>query len=79
MTPHLTEARYLDGYRIAPLFADGTRSEVDLENELWGEMFEPLRDPENFRSFRVDPELHTIVWPNGDDLVPEFLYEQARR
>lgn len=78
MTPRITEAAYAGGYRIALRFEDGTRSEIDLEGELWGEMFEPLRDLEEFRSFRLDPELHTIVWPNGADLAPEFLYEQAR-
>ena len=77
MTPRLTEALYAGGYRILVAFEDGTRREIDLEGELWGEMFEPLRNPETFRSFRLDAELHTIVWPNGADLAPEFLYEQA--
>ncbi|HEY2776252.1 MAG TPA: DUF2442 domain-containing protein [Candidatus Binatia bacterium] len=79
MTPHLTHARHLGGYRIELAFDDGTRGEIDLEAELWGEMFEPLRDPKAFREFRLDPELHTIVWPNGADLAPEFLYEEAKR
>ena len=78
MTPRITTASYAGGYRIAVSFDDGTTAEVDLEDELWGEMFEPLRDPEQFRSFRLDPDLHTIVWSNGADLAPEFLYEQAR-
>ena len=77
MTPRLTEASYVSGYRILVVFEDGTRRELDLESELWGEVFEPLRDPAAFRSFRLDPELQTIVWPNGADLAPEFLYEQA--
>ena len=78
MTPRITKASYAGGYRIVVSFDDGTSAEVDLEGELWGEMFEPLRDPEQFRAFRLDPELHTIVWSNGADLAPEFLYEQAR-
>ncbi|MBI5503667.1 MAG: DUF2442 domain-containing protein, partial [Deltaproteobacteria bacterium] len=56
---------------------DGTEGEIDLENELWGEVFEPLRDPDQFKSFRLDSELQTIVWPNGADFAPEFLYERA--
>jgi hypothetical protein len=78
MAPRLIEASWTGGYRILVAFDDGTRGEVDLEAELWGEMFEPLRNPEKFRAFRLDPELRTIVWPNGADLAPEFLYEQAR-
>lgn len=77
MTPRLTQASWVEGYRIAVSFDDGTSGEVDLERELWGEMFEPLRELERFRAFRLDPELRTIVWPNGADLAPEFLYEQA--
>jgi hypothetical protein len=78
MAPRLIEASWTGGYRILVAFDDGTRGEIDLEAELWGEMFEPLRNPEKFRAFRLDPELRTIVWPNGADLAPEFLYEQAR-
>ena len=77
MTPRITQISYAGGYRIAVSFEDGTHGEIDLESELWGEMFEPLRDPDRFRAFRLDPELHTIVWPNGADLAPEFLYEQV--
>ena len=36
-------------------------------------MFEPLRDIKEFKSFRLDPELETIVWKNGADFAPEFL------
>lgn len=51
---------------------------MDLSGELEGEVFEPLRDLAAFRSFRVDPELETIVWENGADLAPEFLYETMK-
>jgi hypothetical protein len=40
-------------------------------------MFEPLRDVAVFRSFHLDLELQTVVWPNGADLAPEFLYERV--
>ena len=56
---------------------DGTSGTVDLVQELWGPMFEPLTNPEVFNQARVDPELETVVWPNGDDLSPEFLYQIA--
>jgi hypothetical protein len=74
MTPRLTAAVCSGDYRLTVSFEDGTAREIDLEPELWGEMFEPLRDLETFRAFRVDRELSTIVWPNGADLAPEFLY-----
>jgi hypothetical protein len=50
-------------------------ADLDLEEELWGEVSEPLRDLDKFKDFRIDKGLYTIVWPTGADLAPEFLYE----
>lgn len=58
-------------------FDDGTVREVDLKDELWGPMFEPLRDPQVFRQVQVDEELGTVVWPNGADLDPDVLHSDA--
>ncbi len=77
MTPQVKTAEYINGYCIRVSFADGKSSQIDLEDELWGEIFEPLRDPEYFKQFFVNAELNTIQWPNGADLAPEFLYETA--
>lgn len=67
------EAR--DGFVLFLTFTDGTARLVDLEHELWGPIFEPLRaDRELFRQVRVDEELGTIVWPNGADMDPDALH-----
>jgi len=57
------------------LLNDGAEGFVNLAEELYGEMFEPLKDRGLFRSVRLDPELKTIVWANGADLAPEFLHD----
>lgn len=75
MTPKLLSAEYVAGYRVLLRFEDGRAAEVDLENELWGEVFEALRDPAVFKQFRLDEELNTLSWPTGADFAPEFLYE----
>ena len=72
--PHLVDARHLGGHRIWLRFDDGVEGEVDLATDLWGEVFEPLRDPSYFARFSVDD---TLVWPNGADFAPEFLYERV--
>ena len=76
--PRLLEARYVRDFVVWLRFSDGTQGEVDLAGELDGPVFEPLRDPAYFRQFVLHPELHTLVWPNGADLAPEFLYERIR-
>ncbi|MBX2991327.1 MAG: DUF2442 domain-containing protein [Bacteroidetes bacterium] len=78
MIPRIVEARYVDGYTIWLKFNDGTEGEIDLKNELWGPIFEPLNDLNLFRRFTVHPELHTIVWENGADFSPEFLHSCVR-
>ena len=78
MLPKLEEAEYKGDYRIRLRFADGVEGEVDLGDELWGEVFQPLQDQARFAEFRLDEDLETIVWPNGADLAPEFLYQLLR-
>ncbi len=60
------------------LFSDGTAGDVDFSAERWTGVLEPLNDPAYFAQVSVDPEAGTIVWPNGIDLAPEPLYEQAK-
>ena len=60
-------------YIVDVMFDTGQRRQVDLEPELSGEVFAPLRDPVLFSQVTVDPELGVLVWPNGADLAPEFL------
>ena len=76
MLPKLREAKYRHDYCIWLKFADGIEGEVDLKDELWGEIFEPLKDKALFTNFLLDKELQTIVWPNGADFAPEFLYQK---
>jgi hypothetical protein len=60
------------------LFSDGTAGDVDFSAERWTGVLEALNDPAYFALVAVDPAAGTIVWPNGIDLAPEPLYEQAR-
>jgi hypothetical protein len=73
------EVEPLDGFFLRVVFDDGSVLEVDLEPDLWGPMFEPLREPALFGQVRVDEELGTIVWPNGADLDPDVLHNQNSR
>ena len=64
-------------YTLQVMFDDGMVRRIDLTGELLGEVFEPLRDVVLFARVRVEGE--TVVWPNGADLAPEFLYEAGEQ
>lgn len=79
MFVHITKATHVSDWKLWLEFNDGTRGEVDLRDELEGEIFEPLRDLEFFESFVLDPELDTVVWSNGADFAPEYLRDLVQR
>jgi len=67
--------KYLSDYKLELKFEDGSVREVDLSSHLDGEVFEPLKDKRFFQTVRVHPDLDTIVWDNGADMSPDFLYQ----
>lgn len=73
----VVKAVFIRGFTLRVTFATGVSGEVDLSRELEGDIFLPLRDPDYFRQFRVDPDIHTVVWENGADFAPSFLLEKA--
>jgi hypothetical protein len=75
---HVDAVAHLRGYELRIEFSNGEVRDVDLAGELYGEVFEPLRDPAYFRRVRVNPDTRTIEWPNGADFAPEFLFEAGR-
>jgi len=71
MFMHVTDARYVEGYRVQLSFSDGTTAEVDLKDSLDGPIFVPLQDVEYFKSFSIVG--HTLAWPNKTNFAPEYL------
>ena len=78
MIPRVETAQYKSDFTVHIRFSDGTEGDVDLRRELHGEIFEPLKEQRVFARVGVHPEFHTLVWPNGADFAPEFLYEMVR-
>jgi hypothetical protein len=73
--PTVIRATYRSDYQIEVVFNDGLVATVDFARWLDGPVFEPLKKPEYFRRFFIDGG--TIAWPNGADIAPEALYEEA--
>ncbi|MFA5043001.1 MAG: DUF2442 domain-containing protein [Kiritimatiellia bacterium] len=72
---YICAVEYTSGYKLRLKFDDCIVRAVDLERHLDGEIFEPLKDIRRFRTARLDPDLDTVVWDNGADMSPDFLYE----
>ena len=69
------DVAYVSEYKLLLTFEDGVVKLVDLKPYLDGEVFEPLKDVEYFKSVRVNSDIDTIVWDNDADFSPDFLYE----
>jgi hypothetical protein len=62
-------------YTLAVGFNDGTEQTIDFRPVLAGELYRPLRELSLFNQVRIDPEVHTLVWPNGADFDPATLHD----
>ena len=75
----VTSVEVVGDFRLRLTFEDGTVGDVDFSTREWRGVLQPLSDPTYFARVYVDLEAGTIAWPNGVDLAPEPLYEEARR
>jgi Protein of unknown function (DUF2442) len=78
MFPYVKRVTQNERYELRIEFSDGIVKNVELSGELYGEVFEPLRDLSFFGKVRVSQATRTIEWPNGADFAREFLYETGR-
>jgi Protein of unknown function (DUF2442) len=62
-------------YTLRVEFDDGTEQVINFQSVLAGELFGPLRDLAVFNQVAIDPEVHTLVWPNGADFDPAMLHD----
>lgn len=62
-------------YTLRVAFNDGTEQVIDFRPVLEGALYAPLQDERVFKQVEIDPEVHTLVWPNGADFDPETLHD----
>lgn len=62
-------------YTLLVKFDDGQEREIDFRPVLSGALYGPLEDEKLFNQVKIDPEVHTLVWPNGADFDPETLHD----
>jgi hypothetical protein len=76
---YVTDVMYLKDHQLRLEFNDQKIKDNDLINELYGEIFEPLKDIDFFKKVYLNLDTGTIEWPNGADFAPEFLYEIGKQ
>src|SRR4051812_13050906 len=64
-------------YTLCIHFDDGAVRTINFLPLLVGELFGPLRDLALFNQVRIDPEVQTLIWPNGADFDPATLHDWA--
>ncbi len=69
---HVTDARVVAVHTLWLRFNDGVEGVADRCHDLDAPVLERLKDPAHFATGWLDPMLHTVVWPCGADLAPEF-------
>jgi hypothetical protein len=62
-------------YTLRVRFDDDTEQTIDFRGILAGELYGPLRNLDLFNQVRIDPEVETLVWPNGADFDPATLHD----
>jgi len=67
-----------DRYTLRVDFDDDTYQVIDFEPILEGDLYSPLRDVTLFKQVSIDPEVHTLIWPNGADFDPATLHDWPR-
>jgi Protein of unknown function (DUF2442) len=72
---HVCAFQQVTPYTLRVEFDDDTSQVIDFEPILHGELFGPLRDTKLFGQVQIDPEVRTLVWPNGADFDPETLHD----
>lgn len=68
-------AKYLSDYKLEIVFDDGKKGIADLAETLRNDhrkIFKELLDKKKFSDFKLGAD--TVIWSNGLDLAPEFLY-----
>ena len=71
----ITSVEVVPPHALRLVFADGLERTINLEPILAGELYRPLRNPAIFAQVRLDPEVHTVVWPSGADFAPATLHD----
>lgn len=76
LRPTATHVEVICAYQILVEFNNGEKRSFDVEPYIKGDWYGQLRVMEYFK--RVTTDGYTVVWPNGQDICPDELYELSQ-
>jgi Protein of unknown function (DUF2442) len=71
----ITSCQIVGPYRLRIGFDDGSEQTIDFKAILAGRIYEPLLSLDLFNQVKIDPEVATLIWPNGADFDPATLHD----
>jgi hypothetical protein len=71
----IVDFEIVGSYTVRVKFDDETEQIIDFRPVLEGVLYGPLQDEHVFNQVEIDPEVHTLMWPNGADFDPETLHD----
>lgn len=75
MLVDIIAVKVIGDYTLHLKFEDGLEGDVDISAFIPFEgIFKKLKDKKYFSTVRIEKDLGTIVWDNGADLSPSYLY-----
>lgn len=76
LRPTVVHVEATCAYQILVEFDNGEKKCFDVEPYIKGEWYGQLRSFEYFKRVSVDG--FTVVWPNGQDICPDELYDLGK-
>ena len=73
LRPTATQVRAEKDYSLLITFDNGEEKRLHVRPFIKGDWYGHLADPDYFRRVMVDG--FTVVWPEGQDLCPDDVYE----
>jgi Protein of unknown function (DUF2442) len=71
----VTSLKKVEPFTLEVFFNDATSQIINFVPVLRGDLYGPLRNPSVFDQVSIDPEVRTLIWPNGADFDPAILHD----
>lgn len=76
LRPTAIQVEAICAYQILVVFDNGEKRSFDVEPYIKGDWYGKLKVYEYFKRVSIDG--FTVVWPDGQDICPDELYDMGK-